>query len=108
MKKLSDKELVKILDDAVLRFKGNTQELRGAIGALVMGRHLGWKPLFVMINKNTVKKYESILDVDFREVLPETGPRSEKSVAWLAVQKVSNFWKAVKGEIPGVKSPDLK
>lgn len=108
MKKLSDKELVRLLDDAVLRYKGNTQELRSAIGVLVLGRHVGWKPLYVMVNKDTVKKYQRILDIDFRDVLPETGPRAEKSVAWLAVQKVSNFWKAVKDEIPGIRSPDLK
>jgi hypothetical protein len=33
---------------------------------------------------------------------------ADKSVAWKAARKLSNFWKAVKGEISGIRTPELR
>jgi hypothetical protein len=55
-----------------------------------------------------LRKYEKILGISFRDELPEVGKMADKSVAWTAVQKVSNFWKAVKGEISGIRTPELR
>ena len=58
-------------------------------------------------HRKTLAKYEKLLGIDFRKELDEVGPWAEKSRAWAAVQKLSNFWKAVRGEIPDIKSPDV-
>ena len=101
-------QLVDIIDDAIRNFRGDTFELRGAIGALMMARRFGWKPLLLMVDKRSIQKYERILGVSFRDYAPEVGDCAEKSVGWQAVQKVSNFWKAVKGEISGIRSSDVR
>ena len=104
---MTNDELVKTLDDAVKKFKGDATTLESAIGMLVVGRHLGWRALVLIHEKSTIRKYEKILGVNIREALPEEGALAKKSIAWLAVQKVGNFWKAVKGEILGIRSPQL-
>lgn len=107
MKELSDKQLVALIDLAIKDFSGNTDNLVSAIGFIMLGRKFGWRIMFFMHSQTTVRKYEKILSVKFREVLPEVGEYSKKAVAYQALQKVTNFWKAVKGEIAGVKSKQI-
>ncbi len=59
-------------------------------------------------DKKTIRKYEQILGISVRERFPEVGPWAHKSIAWNLVQKVSNFWKAVSGDISGIRTPELK
>lgn len=111
MPKLSDKELLRITNEAIIRFHGNSQELKGAIGTLHIGQHYGWKVIYFMSDKKTLRKYEDILQVKFRDVMDEVGEQTPKSIAWKAWQKYEglkkNFWKAVSGEIKGIRSPDI-
>ena len=107
MTEFSDKQLVEQIDKAIKDFSGNTDNLVSAIGFLMLGRKFGWRIMFFMHSQSTVRKYEKILSVKFRQVLPEIGEYSKKAVAWQALQKVTNFWKAVKGEIAGVKSKQI-
>lgn len=102
------KEFDQIFDKAIKDYKGYAPTLEAAIGALIVGQHMGWKVLVLMHDKKTIRKYEKALNINFRDYMDETGPLSNKSVAWKAVQNISNFWKAVSGEIPGIRSPDLK
>jgi hypothetical protein len=66
---------------------------------------MGWKVLYLIHDRKTIKRYEETLGLEFREPnMPDVGKYAEKSVAWLAVQKVTSFWRAVKGEYEGLKS----
>ena len=105
---MKDTELIRYFDKQFDDYKGNIHELESAIGAMVIGRRVGWKVLFLVHDKKTIRKYEQHLDISFRESLPEIGPKAEKSLAWNLAQKVTNFWKAVKGEIPGIRTPEIK
>ncbi len=107
MTPLDEKQVVQLIDDAFDRYRGNVNELKGAIGAFMLGRIIGWKPLMLMQDKRSIEKYERIMGVSFRDVCPEVGAKAERSHAWKAMQKVRNFWKAVKGEIAGVRSPEV-
>ena len=107
IKTLSDKELVQLIDKAIEGFMGDFHQLEAAIGVLMAGRRMGWKPLLLIHDRKTIKKYEKILNVTFKEILPEVGDKADKSIAWVAVQKVTSFWKAVKGEISGIKSSQV-
>lgn len=101
---MSDKQLVELIDKATKNFSGSLDTLESAIGYLMIGRKFGWKVMFLIHSQTTVKKYEKILGINSKEFFPEEGPLAHKSVAFLAVQKVTNYWKAVKGEIPGIRS----
>lgn len=103
---MKDSEFVDIVDKATKKFRGNLGELETAIGMLAIGRLYGWKVLYLIHIRSTVRKYEKILGINVRELLPETAECTEKSAAYLAVKKLGSFWKAVKGEIKGIRTPD--
>lgn len=90
---------------AIANFSGALDELEAAIGLLHMGDHFGWKPLVLIHNKRTLRKYEGILDINLREFFPEEGPSAERLLGYVIAKKLGNFWKAVNGE---VKDEELK
>ncbi len=95
-------------DKTIKEFSGDISQLEAAIGALIVGQRLGWKVLLLIHNKRTIRKYEKILGLSFRDEMPEVGELAHKSRAWTAVQKLGNFWKAVSGDTPGIRTPELK
>lgn len=92
-------QLQEIEDNAIANFKGQLDELESALGMLRMGHHMGWKILYLIHSKRTVRKYEDILGIRIRDVFPEKGPSSYRSVGLSIAEKFSNFWKVVGGEI---------
>jgi hypothetical protein len=108
MTKRTEKQMFELFDRAMEKFRGDSGELARTIGQYVIARRMGWKVFLLMTDKRTVKKMEERLGIDFREEFPEVGDLAHRSIAWKAVGAVTNFWKAVKGEIPGIRSPDLK
>lgn len=108
MSEISPKQMMETCLAACDDFKGLATTLESAIGAFVVGKKFGWRVLYLVHNKSTIEKYEKLLGVKFREVLPEEGELAHKSVAWQAMKKVGNFWKAVKGEITGVRSGKIE
>lgn len=108
MTELTDSELVELIHNSIMKFRGNSEELENAIGAFMLGLKTGWRPLFLIHSPKSIKKYETIIGTAFRDVMPEVGPKAKDSIAWKLSQKVTNFWKLVKGEIPDVKTSDWK
>ena len=101
LKKLSPSQKAQLEDieaKAIARFSGQLDELESALGMLRMGHHFGWKLLYLMHSKQTVRKYEEILDIKIREVFEESGPSSDRSIGFELAKKVSNFWKIISGE----------
>ena len=99
---------VEIVQGAVLRFRGTVDELEAAVGMYMMGHYLGWKVLVLMHSKRTIRKYEDILQIVVREEFPEEGSESDRSIAYAASKKISNFWKAVSGEAKAFDPGDRK
>ena len=96
-----------MFDKAIKDFQGDMTTLESAIGAYAVGQKIGWKPLLLIHDKKTIAKYEKILGLSFREEMEPVGVWANKSKAWRAVQKITNYWKAVKGEITGIRSPEM-
>lgn len=88
------------MDEAIVRFDGNLDELEAAVGMFMLGRHFGWKVLYILHSKKTIRKYEEILGITVRDEFPAEGPDADRSVGFNALKKVTNFWKAVSGETP--------
>lgn len=105
---MKDDQIIPHADKVTKAFRGNVNELEQAIGVWVVGRQFGWKVMLLVHDRKTLAKYEKILGVNFREELPEIGKYADKSIAWKAAKKLANFWKAVKGEVPGVRSPTFR
>jgi hypothetical protein len=99
--KLSDKqkaELDRIERATVINFRGQLDDLEKALGMLRLGHHVGWRVLVISHSKRTIRKYEKILGITFREFFPERGPSSDRSRGLSIADGLSNFWKAVSGE----------
>lgn len=94
-------DIIAKADKAFKPFTGDMGEFESAVGALVIGRHLGWRVLLLVHDRRTIAKYEKILGIDFREALEEVGPWAHKSIAWNVVNKAKSlYWKVVRGEHP--------
>jgi len=108
MQTLSEKQLVELIDKAIKNYgPGSADTLSGAIGYLMIGRKFGWRVMFFMHSQATIRNYEKILGIKSQDVMPERGALAKKALAFDALQKVSNFWKAVKGEVSGIKSKEV-
>lgn len=100
--KLSDEQqqqLQEIIDRAIREWHGQFDELESALGMLLLGHHVGWKVLYLIHSKKTIRKYEELLDIKIREVFPERGPSSKRSVGLTIADTYPNFWKIVSGDI---------
>ncbi len=87
-----------LFDKAIHNFKGVIDELESALGMYVLGRHMGWKVLYIVHSKKTVKKYEDILGISVRDEFNEEGPEARRSLGYTMAKTFSNFWKVVSGE----------
>jgi len=94
-----EEQLRKIESEAIAEFQGDLCQLEAALGMLRMGHHFGWKVLYIIHSKKTVRNYEEILKVRIRDIFEETGPSSYRSVGFNLAQKYSNFWKVAGGDI---------
>jgi hypothetical protein len=90
-------QLYEIERKAFARFTGPFDELEAAIGMLHLGFHIGWRPLVLIHDKKTIKKYEQILGIEIREYFPPEGPSSCRSLGYTIAKKFSKFWKVVSG-----------
>jgi hypothetical protein len=98
-------QLQEIEDNTITNFEGQLDELESALGMLRLGQHFGWKVLYLIHSKRTIRKYEGILNIKVREIFPETGPSSYRSYGFNIAETYSNFWKVAGGDI---KIPDRK
>ena len=103
----TNEELCSRIDAAFDSFHGNSETFKSAVGYAFIARRTGWKPALLMHTQKTVKDYDRILGIDSRTYFLEVGPDADRSVAWRLSKKVTNFWKAVKGEIKGIRSTEL-
>lgn len=85
-------------EKSVAGYHGNGEVLEGAWGALLVATQMGWKVAFIMHNQGTIKKYEKITGVKFRELCEPTTPLSGKSWGYKIASNLSSIWKAIRGE----------
>lgn len=107
-KPIPDAEVIRRIEKAIDRYGGYLGTLEGAIGIYFVGRRLGWRPLYLMNDRKTLKKCENILRISLRAALPEIGPKADKSIAWGLYDRATSFWRAVRGDFPGVKSLEVR
>jgi hypothetical protein len=105
---LSDKDFPAHVDKRFKAFRGDITKFERALGVFLVAKRVGWKVALLIHDKRTLKECEEILGVDLRDECDPEGPMAGKSLAWDLARKVDNFWKAVKGEIPGIRSTHTK
>ncbi len=101
---LSYKEIGEIAERISPTFKGYLEDLERSIGMMYLARAYGWKVLYLGDSRAYIKKCEGILGVDFKTQFPEETEYSKRALSFRLLKGVTNFWKAVKGEIPDIRS----
>jgi hypothetical protein len=97
MKSMSDAEMAKIVRVAWQNYKGDCGVFMSAVGALAFGREVGWKAVRVCMSSVTYRKYEKILGLRFRDVLPERTKESKRIRGIRIVDDLGKFWQALSG-----------
>ncbi len=87
-----------LMDHAIEKFTGGADQLEAALGMYMIGRHVGWKVLYLIHTKATVAKYEAILGIKVREEFEPETIDSQRSMGFRAASALSNFWKIVSGD----------
>lgn len=85
------------IDKVMVGYKGDIVDLAHAIGAARIGHHYGWRVLRLVVSQVSYRKYQKLLQIDFKDSLPEFTPYTEKSAGYQLVVKLNNFWDVVKG-----------
>ena len=76
----------------VENYQGDATVLGNALGALVLGRYVGWRVLRVVYSSNSYSKYQKILGIQFRDVLRERDIYAKKSLGLSILDEVGGFW----------------
>ena len=101
-----DDKMIEHLTQKIFDFKGNFDVLESAVGALVIGRVVGWRVLQLVHSSRTYNKYQKVLGLEFKgtlpwddsqPVMPERGSLASKSIALKVADKVGDFWGVVAG-----------
>lgn len=110
---MTDDEFMAICNKAYKDFKGDVREFERAVGTLYVARYIGWKPIYLIQDRKSLKKYEDYLGIKFQEVTDPAGKDADRSVAWSLLQKakekLTNFWAVVRGESgTDIRTPEFK
>ena len=88
----------RLMDAAIRRGSYQIDELESALGMYMVGFHYGWKVLYMVHSKRTIRKYEELLQIKVADEFEEFGLDADKTNAYMVIMAASNFWKAVSGE----------
>jgi hypothetical protein len=88
------------------KFSGPTGEFESAVGAFVVGRLVGLDGLKVLHNWRTLRKYEDLLGISFKEVLPARTKDTRRINGIRYAERFDQFWKAIAGGV--ASEPDAK
>lgn len=87
-----------VMDKAIRQSGFQIDELESALGMYMVGFHYGWRILYLVHTKKTIRKYETLLGIKVAETFPEFGPDADRTNAHKVLQTISSFWKVVSGD----------
>jgi hypothetical protein len=101
---MTDRRACEIVENAWKNYEGDCTVFMSAAGALMFGRAVGWKGVRVVMSAVTYRKYEKILGVRFRDVLPDRLPDSTAINGIHVADEIGKFWQALSaGMIPALE-----
>lgn len=106
-KESRSQELLQRFDQLCETFAGDITDLERAIGVYFVGRRIGWKILYIIHDKKTLRKYENILGIEFKKEFTEFEDQGKRSNIYRVLKTVSNFWKAVSGAVSIDRTPTI-
>lgn len=80
------------IQSVIENYQGDATVLGNALGALVLGRYVGWRVIRVVYSNNSYSKYQNLLGIQFRDVLREREILSRKSLGLSILDRIGGFW----------------
>ena len=93
-KKLKD-QTERTIENAMQEFSGDMTVLESAIGARIVGHRFGWQALRVIHATRTLRKYEEVLGIKLRDVIPERTDDSRRVNGVRVADTFDKFWQAI-------------
>ena len=76
-------------------YKGDAPILGNAIGMMILGRHVGWRVIRMIYSTETYIKYERILGIELKTIIPERGEFAYKSLGLAIIDAIGGYWNFV-------------
>jgi len=99
---ITDAELMAKIDEVSGAFVGQIDDLYKVVGMIVVGRLYGWR-VMRLITSGPLWKSAFKLFGDPKELMPQRGKYSHKSIGLRVVDEIGGYWDVIKG-IVRVKS----
>ena len=93
---LSD-ETNEYLCEHIASFRGQGNDLQAALGALVLGQHMGLRALRIMHSPATIRKYDRVLGRKLKDLCPADTHLSDKVLGVRFANKIGAYWDVVTG-----------
>lgn len=92
-----DAETEAYLCKHIAEFKGPGNDLQSALGALLLGQHIGFRALRIMHSPATIRKYNRVLGMKLKDACPADTHLSDKILGVQFANKIGKFWDVVTG-----------
>jgi hypothetical protein len=64
-----------------------------------LGRVYGWRVIRLIFSSRTYRKYQKVLGLEFKKVLPGVTEHSERSYGFKMAVKLNQYWDIVRGVV---------
>ena len=91
-----------VITEAVKNYTGDVNTLEGALGGFILAHYVGYEPLRVMHSPVTMRKWASILGIDWLEYpcFEAVGPLAERSNGYRLASKLNALKDVIYGRQP--------
>lgn len=93
---IDEQEMIRKIEQVSIDFVGQLDDLQVAVGMLVVGRLYGWRVTRLISSKRHWAVACSLFG-DLKELLPERGVLSHKSIGLSVIDKTGEYWDFVSG-----------
>lgn len=93
---ITEEELMKKIVDVSENYTGYLDDLTQIVGMVVVGRRYGWRVIRLV---NTRRHWALACKQfgDLKEILPERGDLTRKSIGLAIIDKIGGYWDVISG-----------
>lgn len=104
---MTDRDLLSRVDNVVSQFRGQADDLADAIGLVVLGNLVGWRVVRLVLPRRSWEVANRLFG-DLKELLPERGRYSHKSLGLRVVDQVGGYWDFIRGSKDAIPMHERK
>jgi hypothetical protein len=99
MQQMNNEQFFLYMDNFIKTYKGDAGVLFSVVGVVFVGRVYGWKVIRLFISQGSYAKYQKVLGLEFKSIMPAETEFSDRALAYKAIKRLKEFWSIIKGSI---------